>query len=971
MNKLLKVSALLVLCHALTGYAEGAPRNVDLTLSDGRRVKGRLTSVKDGVYELVQKKGTVKISEKEILRIEFLSELDKVSLKAKNQPLSQILLTVAEQSQKSIIITDEVKGKVDLTLNDMPWDEALDSVLASHGYQWILVADESVILVGRGISAGQFRKDVGQNDVGLFGALPKALTKKTCSLKASNKAISSIIGQLSTKQKLNCAVPRSKTALTISFNELPFSTAIDLLSRLGGIQSLCRGKNLRGRLIESNKALTAMEAHHLLSGAIKSFLDKSTKQSPYFSKSPELLPKDCFETLDSVKDSIEAILKGKGQTAKVSPSLQVVWDEKSPSESVFVKSLQWSKDNQLKFYCNAQGKIFKLEWTGPKSMLQSKPVSVEFARSIMSNFFSAVCTTDPNIQTPTAQSIVDKSAQYMSRNNEFFQKANLFSFPTHTSSLKDMFAIRHDQYVNSKLVFICPTKTLISDWRNEFFRSTHIQAADIEGGFYGLGEMLVYRRGDRRIDQTKFIELFVSRTGKIEILTCSSSPDWNLLPLKVRTFLFSSESAADIAESEILVNSKTTNKVLATRKFRKDLVSFFREIVMSAKLTTEESVYIPEFAKSAFSSNSRFHKVTIAGTRDGFDLKFHFYFYSSKIVALELEGSQACQALFGTLTALHRAPDKVKKKEEAATPKQDYEEVALVNVSQLLTAFKSGDQFERTLLKKFSDDFIYAISSNTHYRPKKWNKVYYSETHKVLEAIQSKMKSIVKTKVEAFCQTESLNPRWFKSYFSNHRSPETIKQKGFYALVLVQLESEYGGLSDLATLEIFLSKKGAIESIVLERILYGVKTLDNPIVKRQFLLKQLRRGLLSPDMLPDRSFTLKLAGSQTILNRSEFIKVFDAFARIQPQLRLLPVKIRQQSYVPSEKNPDERRPVRKGDITPAFSMGIDRLFQWTLLIEHPTKEIQGMEITARPKTLKAFKAALAELKKDKVKPQKN
>lgn len=969
MNKLLKVSLLIVLCLTIPHFAEGVPRNVDLTLSDGRRVKGRLTSVKDGIYELVLKKGTVKISEKEILRIEFLSEPKKVSLTAKNQPLSQVLLTVAEQSQKSIIIPDEVKGQIDLSLNDISWDKALDGVLASHGYQWILVADESVIVVGRGLNAGQFRKAVGENDAGLYGSLPKELAKKTCSLKASSESISSLIGQLSTKQKLNCSVPRSKTALTISFNKVPFSTAIDLLSRLGGIQSLCQGKNLRGRLIESEKALTAMEAHHLLSGAIKSFLENRTKQSPYFSKNPELLPKDCFETLDSVKGSIEAILKGKDQTAKVSPSLQVIWAEKSPSESVFVKSLQWSEDNQLKFYCNTRGKIFKLEWTGPKSLLQSKPVSVEFARSIMSNFFSSVCSTDSTVPT-TPLSLVEKSSPYLSEKYEFFQKANLFSFPTHTSSLKNLFAIRQDQYARSKLVFICPTKTLIQDWKNEFFRSTHIKAADMEGGFYGLGQVLVYRRQDRRIDQTKFIELFVSRTGKIEILTCSISPEWNLPPLKVRTFLFSSESAADIAESEILVNSKATKKVLATRKFRKELVSFFREIVMSAKLTTEESVSIPEFAKSEFSTNSRFHKVTIAGTREGFDLKFHFYFYSSKIVALELEGSQACQALFESLTALHRSPEKVIKK-KAAAPKQDYEELALVNVSQLLRAFKSGDQFERTLLKKISDEFVYSISSNTHYRPKKWNNIYYIETHKALETIQSKMKSIVKTKVESFCQTESLNPAWFKSYFSNHRSPETIKQKGFYALVLVQLESEYSGLSDLATLEIFLSKNGVIESIVLERVLYGVKTLEDPIVKRQFLLKQLRRGLLSPEMLPDRSFTLKLAGSKTNLNQSEFIKVFDAFARIQPQLRLLPVKILQQSYVPSEENPDERRRLRKGDITPAFSMGIDRLFQWTLLIEHPTKEIQGMEITARPKTLKAFKAALAQIKKDKAKPQKN
>ena len=55
---------------------------------------------------------------------------EKITLNVVNEDVSNVLLMIAEVSGKSIVIPDDVKGRVTLGLTDVPWDQALDAVVA-------------------------------------------------------------------------------------------------------------------------------------------------------------------------------------------------------------------------------------------------------------------------------------------------------------------------------------------------------------------------------------------------------------------------------------------------------------------------------------------------------------------------------------------------------------------------------------------------------------------------------------------------------------------------------------------------------------------------------------------------------------------------------------------------------------------------------------------------------------------------
>src|SRR5437667_2281660 len=56
----------------------------------------------------------------------------RISLDFKDADIQNVLRVLADVSQLNIIATDDVKGKVTLHLNDVPWDQALDLVLRSN-----------------------------------------------------------------------------------------------------------------------------------------------------------------------------------------------------------------------------------------------------------------------------------------------------------------------------------------------------------------------------------------------------------------------------------------------------------------------------------------------------------------------------------------------------------------------------------------------------------------------------------------------------------------------------------------------------------------------------------------------------------------------------------------------------------------------------------------------------------------------
>lgn len=61
----------------------------------------------------------------------------KISVDFRNTPIDDVLRIMADQSEVDIIKSPKVIGNVTATLTDIPLDEALNNILASHGYGYI------------------------------------------------------------------------------------------------------------------------------------------------------------------------------------------------------------------------------------------------------------------------------------------------------------------------------------------------------------------------------------------------------------------------------------------------------------------------------------------------------------------------------------------------------------------------------------------------------------------------------------------------------------------------------------------------------------------------------------------------------------------------------------------------------------------------------------------------------------------
>ena len=61
-----------------------------------------------------------------------------ISMSLKGADIHDVLKTFASITGLEIVASDEVAGKVDVNLTNVPWDEALDRVLKEHGYAWRL-----------------------------------------------------------------------------------------------------------------------------------------------------------------------------------------------------------------------------------------------------------------------------------------------------------------------------------------------------------------------------------------------------------------------------------------------------------------------------------------------------------------------------------------------------------------------------------------------------------------------------------------------------------------------------------------------------------------------------------------------------------------------------------------------------------------------------------------------------------------
>ena len=60
-------------------------------------------------------------------------EARRISLEVTRANLHDVLRMLADVGRRNLVVSEDVRGTVTLTLRNVPWTEALDVVLASHG----------------------------------------------------------------------------------------------------------------------------------------------------------------------------------------------------------------------------------------------------------------------------------------------------------------------------------------------------------------------------------------------------------------------------------------------------------------------------------------------------------------------------------------------------------------------------------------------------------------------------------------------------------------------------------------------------------------------------------------------------------------------------------------------------------------------------------------------------------------------
>ncbi len=78
-----------------------------------------------------------------------------ISLDLENADLVTVLRGLASYSGRNIIVSDNVKGTITVSLHDVPWEKALDVILKTAGYTYVIEGD--IIRVGTG---DEFKKEL-------------------------------------------------------------------------------------------------------------------------------------------------------------------------------------------------------------------------------------------------------------------------------------------------------------------------------------------------------------------------------------------------------------------------------------------------------------------------------------------------------------------------------------------------------------------------------------------------------------------------------------------------------------------------------------------------------------------------------------------------------------------------------------------------------------------------------------------
>jgi type II secretory pathway component GspD/PulD (secretin) len=106
----------------------------------------------------VGKSGVKKEQDREGARSYSRGPQEKVSMRLENADLSTTLRSIAQVSGYNMIIGDEVRGTITVELDNVEWEEALDLVLKTKGYTYII--EGNVIRVGDPQTFAQEREDI-------------------------------------------------------------------------------------------------------------------------------------------------------------------------------------------------------------------------------------------------------------------------------------------------------------------------------------------------------------------------------------------------------------------------------------------------------------------------------------------------------------------------------------------------------------------------------------------------------------------------------------------------------------------------------------------------------------------------------------------------------------------------------------------------------------------------------------------
>jgi type IV pilus assembly protein PilQ len=85
--------------------------------------------------------------EMEQQRVISLTRPPRVTRKFQDAPLKEVINILAEESGSSIVVGDEVTGVVNSTFVDVPWKQALQSVLKTHGYIQVEEEDTGILRI--------------------------------------------------------------------------------------------------------------------------------------------------------------------------------------------------------------------------------------------------------------------------------------------------------------------------------------------------------------------------------------------------------------------------------------------------------------------------------------------------------------------------------------------------------------------------------------------------------------------------------------------------------------------------------------------------------------------------------------------------------------------------------------------------------------------------------------------------------